>query len=114
MSRLRSHHNRRRAKEIKRSGMFRPSGPAPKKFTIGWGVRLSIQIQSPLDICSCGCNREDHPGGGPCQGPYACRPDGCSGFRLAMGAGEFCDLFDEAVAYMEADPPNPDHFFPYP
>lgn len=63
-----------------------------------------------LDICRCGCIREDHPEGGPCAGDFACRPP-CEGFKLSATSGEMARLGDQAVRQMRRDrDPDSDHW----
>lgn len=48
----------------------------------------------PLDICACGCNREDHPEGGKCTfgWPGRCK---CKSFRLACTAADMAEAYAE-------------------
>lgn len=48
-----------------------------------------------MDVCRCGCLREDHPGDGPCDHDFGCRPP-CAGFVLADTAAEM-DRYCEAA-----------------
>lgn len=58
-------------------------------------------LSESLDICRCGCAREDHPDGGPCGGLFSCQP-GCGGFRLAHTGAEIAAMYAESVAHMQA------------
>lgn len=70
-----------------------------------------MDASHPLDICRCGCAREDHPEGGSCAGYFACQPDGCGGFKLSSTSAEMAEMFDEAVADMNANrEPDSDHW----
>lgn len=49
-------------------------------------------IESPFDICACGCDREDHDRSG-CREPHA--PSRCTAFRLCATADEIQQGYDE-------------------
>jgi hypothetical protein len=53
-----------------------------------------MSTPDPLDICACGCNREDHPNGGRCIG-FEHRPRPCMSFRLAATAEDIAEGFAE-------------------
>jgi len=57
---------------------------------------------SPLDICACGCTREDHPDGGHCIG-FPHRPLPCRSFRLCATAADILAGFEEWSLMQEAE-----------
>lgn len=55
----------------------------------------------PLDVCACGCNRNEHDEAGRCS--YEHEPSPCTSFRLSCTAADMLDSMKECFAMMEDD-----------